>query len=213
MDNRSPEQENIKRNIASHGNSTNFTLSLKKINDLQKTETKFEKDKEQSSANYQKINEDLNFLKSYYFFENNAPDVMASFPRKNQEILLRISQNIEFYNEILNFKIQDSLLANDNKLTTQLLALAASLPLGPSPIHYLSEKILIDLTTTDRKWDEDLFRNALQFYYIQNLIKNEKNDSLLINFSEKCPNEELKKKILAIDKEINIYSKNKEDEQ
>ena len=198
-ENPSANQNIIKRSIASINISTELTTALGKINNQQT-----------SKVTNQIASEDLSYLKAEYFPDKNVVGQTA-FQNNNQEVHERVSQNKELYNEILDQKIQDALLANDDKAIIQLFYLAASLPLGQSKIHNLSENILIDMASKDKEWDEDLFRSALQFYYIQNVIKNDKNSSLGAHFTDKCQDENLKIKILAIDKELNIYSKNEED--
>lgn len=202
----------VNRQTASTNFANNLAFSFRRINNLQKSEKNGKESGDYVSEAEKKAMMDLNYLSNSYFFANKNID-QASFQQQSKDIQIRISQNQKLYNEMLNYKLEDTLLANDNKSSTQLFAMAASLPLGPSNIQNTSEKILIDLTSMDREWDEELFKNALQFYYVQNLIKNEKNATLIEGFIDKCPNETLKKRILQIDKEINIYSKNEEAEQ
>lgn len=197
----------VNRQTASLNITNNLAFSFRKINAQQKSG-------KDGSGEYVSVAEknaiqDLNYLSNSYFFANKNID-QASFQKQNQEIHLRVKQNPKLYNEMLSFELEDSLMANENKSSTQLFALAASLPLGPSTMQNSSEKILIDLTSMDREWDEELFKNALQFYYIQNLIKNERTDTFVENFLDRCPDDALKQKIVQIDKEINIYSKNEE---
>jgi hypothetical protein len=199
----------VNRQTASINIENNLAYSLKKINTQQRLEqNEIEIGKDNSELDKNAVI-DLNFLINSYFSINKNND-QTIFQKKNEEVRLRISQNQNLYNETLNLVLENSLLANNNKTSSQIFALAASLPLGPSSMQNSSEKLLIDLMSADREWDEELFKSALQFYYIQNLIKNEKNDTLIKTFITRCPDENLKQKILQIDKEINIYSKKEE---
>ncbi len=197
----------INRDIASVKIANNLAFSFRKINAQQKLEQNGLATDEFFYESEEETIADLNYLSNRYFFDNKFID-QATFQKQDQEIRLRISKNPKLYDEILKLQLEDSLLANNNNTSIQMFALASSLPLGPSSMQYSSEKILIDLVSMDREWDEELFKNALQFYYIQNFIKNERNDTLLTDSLEKCKNEKLKQRVLRIDREINIYAKN-----
>lgn len=200
------------RAISSQEVTNNLVISLRKINEHQKNENPKTHETGHSLVDFQKADADLNYFKDHFFSKDKKVDLKKT-QQQAQEIQLRVSENKKLYNERLHIKLEDSLLNSDDMLTTQLFALAASVPLGTSSIQYSAEKILMEMAAMDRTWNEDMFRNALQFYYIQSFIKNEQSDTLKDYFLEKCPDEQLRKKILEIDKEINNYAISKEDER
>lgn len=184
------------RSVASTEMKNNLSFAFKVINQYETP-----KEKNTTLENFKKAHEDINFL---------IAQTLNGTPEDRAEIDLRIRNNRDLYNEVLSLILQDALWANDEKRMSLLFSLSASIPIGSSPIQNQAENILLDLAGAERPWNEELFRNALQFYYIQNFIQHIESDALLEHFVEKCSDVQLRKKIIAIDKEINIYSKKKE---
>lgn len=197
----------ISRKLASENINSSLAISLRKLNTT----------KNENLSGTIVTTEEKNAFDDISFLINstqvNQYNKQEIFQQKVSAIYNKVSQNPKIYSDMISLKLEDSLIDNDSASTSHLFALAATLPLGPSSIQNTAEKIIIDFTKLNREWDEELFKNALQLYYVQSLVKNERDESTISSFIESCTDQKIKRVMMQLDAEISNISKTEEDFQ
>lgn len=151
--------------------------------------------------------ENLVFLKRILFTKIDNEQLGAL-----ENIKKDVSKNKDQYSTELQNQLEDALKKNDESAQSEVLAIASILPIGPSPLYEESQHIMQTFSEGSQKWNESLFKNALQLFLIQSIYRSEDSSRFKNELIQSAENEELKNKIERMFTDIEINNTEKVDQ-